>query len=144
MEKLRFDNGVRAFQLGNCGVLRFNPGDPNLYARLMEAQKKLQELEKELAVQAPSAESDSAAAVVLLQRADQQVKQLLSWAFGGDNDFEQILEGVNLLAATENGQRVMDNLMAALQPVLVQGAERCVREKTDAALAQAKTRREAL
>ena len=40
MEKLRFDNGVKSYRLGSCGVLRFNPSDPNLYARLMEAQKK--------------------------------------------------------------------------------------------------------
>lgn len=144
MEKLRFDNGVKSYRLGSCGVLRFNPSDPNLYARLMEAQKKLQILEKELAAQATAAGDDSSAAVTLLQQADKQVKQLLNWIFGGDNDFEQILEGVNLLAVTEKGQRVLDNLMGALQPVLTQGAERCARERTDAALAQAKARREAL
>lgn len=144
MEKLRFDNGIKSYRLGNCGVLRFNPGDPNLYARLMEAQQKLQRIEKELAAQAAGAAEDSSAAIGLLQQADKQVKQLLNWVFGGDNDFEQILEGVNLLAVTENGQRVMDNLMEALKPVLTRGAEQCAREKTDAALAQAKARREAL
>jgi len=146
MEKLRFDNGVKAFQLGSCGVLRFNPTDPNLYARFMEAGEKLQKLEKELSAQAAQLPdgSDGRTAVALLQQADKQVKQLLNWVFGGGNDFEEILEGVNLLAVAGNGERVADNLIAVLQPVLAKGAERCAREKTDAALAQAKARREAL
>lgn len=144
MEKLRFDNGVKSYRLGNCGVLRFNPSDPNLYARLMEAQEKLQSMEKELAAQAAQLADGGNAAITMLRQADRQVKQLLGWVFGSGNDFEQILEGVNLLAVADNGQRVLDNLMAALQPVLTQGAERCAQEKTDAALAQAKARRETL
>jgi len=75
---------------------------------------------------------------------DLPVEELTLLGLGGGNDFEEILEGVNLLAVAGNGERVADNLIAVLQPVLAKGAERCAREKTDAALAQAKARREAL
>ena len=45
--------------------------------------------------------------------------------FGGDNDFHKLLGGVNLLAVADNGERVVTNLFAALEPVLVDGAKRC-------------------
>ena len=35
MEKLTFDSGIRSYRAG-AGVLRFNPSDPNLYARFLQ------------------------------------------------------------------------------------------------------------
>ena len=37
--------------------------------------------------------------------------------------------GVNLLAMASNGQRVIGNLLDALQPVLLDGARQCAAEK---------------
>ena len=79
MEKIVFDSGVREYKLGNLGVLRFHPGDPNLYARFMEAAEKMKTIEEELAQQAKSQEDSGAAVVKLLQEADQKMKQTLNW-----------------------------------------------------------------
>ena len=40
MEKLQFDSGVKSFRINGAGVLRFHPGDPNLYSRFLEAVEK--------------------------------------------------------------------------------------------------------
>ena len=52
MEKLQFDSGVKEYRINGGGVLRFNPGDPNVYARFLEAADKLQQLEQDLAQKA--------------------------------------------------------------------------------------------
>lgn len=140
MEKLKFDSGIREFDLG-CGVLRFNPGDPNLYSRFLDAAEEINVLEKELLEKAKDAHDDSGYVTVkLLVEADRRMKALLQKVFTG-NDFDRVLGGVNLLAVAGNGQRLITNLMQALQPVLIKGAEDCAREKTEAAVQQAKKRR---
>lgn len=144
MEKLTLDTGLKAYKINGGGVLRFNPGDPNLYARFLEALDKLKQLEKDLADRAAAIEHDDGAAVLrLLSDADAEAKKTLSWVFGGGNDFDEILGGVNLLALGANGERVLTNLFAALEPILTAGAESCARGQTDAAVAKAKARRAA-
>lgn len=138
MEKIQFDSGVKEYRLNGTGVLRFNPGDPNLYARFSEAVEKIQALEQEMQAQAEGTDI-----VQLLQSADRKMKEILSWVFGSGNDFDKLLGGVNLLAVAGNGQRVVTNLFDALQPILLAGAERCVQEKTAQAVARAKASRAA-
>ena len=41
MEKISFDSGVKSYKINGTGVLRFNPGDPNVYARFLQAADKL-------------------------------------------------------------------------------------------------------
>ena len=123
MEKIQFDAGQRSYRINGSGILRFNPGDPNLYGRFLEAVEKLKEAETELTEQAK--EAQGADIVKLLTRADEKMKGILNWVFGADNDFHKILNGVNLLAVADNGERVVTNLFAALEPVLVEGARRC-------------------
>ena len=142
MEKISFDSGIKAFKINGAGVLRFNPSDPNVYARFMEAGDKMQNVEKNLAEEAKRiGEADGAAVVQLLNRADREIKHILGWVFGQENDFDRIVGGVNLLAVAENGQRVVTNLLNALEPVLVDGAERCAREKVENAVNKANVRR---
>ena len=140
MEKIIFDNGIRDYKLGS-GVLRFNPGDPNLYARFLEAAEKIQAMEKELLQQAKTMESSGEHVVKLLQEADSKMKQTLGWVFGEANDFDKLLGGVNLLAVASNGERVVTNLFNALQPILVAGAKALTKEKVDAAVSKAASRR---
>lgn len=103
----------------------------------------MQAIEETLGEQAKMLEeTDGAGIVQLMNKADKEMKQLLSWVFGQDNDFDSILGGLNMLAVAENGQRVITNFLSALQPILVAGAERCAQEKTQEALQKAKTRRE--
>ena len=39
MHKLLVDTGVEEFEVNGRGVLRFNPGDPNLYHRFFAARR---------------------------------------------------------------------------------------------------------
>lgn len=140
MEKITFDSGVQEFRINGEGVLRFNPGDPNVYARFMDSAKKMEELEKELSAQAQALnETDTQGMVQLMQLTDRKVKELLGWVFGADNDFDRILGGISLFAVADNGKRVIHNLFDALRPVLETGARRCARQ----AVSQAKARRAA-
>ena len=123
MEKIQFDSGVRSYRINGGGILRFNPSDPNLYSRFLEAVEKLQEAEKELTRQAETAQAQDI--VKLMTQADEKMKNILGWVFGESNDFHKLLGGVNLLAVADNGERVVTNLFAALEPVLVEGAKRC-------------------
>ena len=143
MEKIDFDSGVMEFKVNGSGVLRFNPGDPNVYARFLEAADKIRDVETALTEQAKSLEEQDSgkAAVKLMAEADKQMKEILGWVFGENNDFDKILGGVNLLAVAGNGQRVVTNLFVALQPILVEGAKRCASEKTQEAVRKANARR---
>lgn len=146
MEKLQFDSGIKEYRINGAGVLRFNPGDPNLYARFLEAGDKLLQVEKDMTAWASKLPENAGGSEMLqlMAEADKQMKQVLNWVFGAGNDFDKILGGVNLLAVANNGQRVVTNLLNALQPILLEGAERCAREKVDDAVKKARQRREAL
>ena len=135
MEKITFDAGVKSYRINGGGVLKFNPADPNLYARFMEAVEKIKALELDLQ-QLPGDPLDQ------LCRMDQQVKKTLSWVFGGDNDFDALLGKVNLLAVASNGERVITNLLQALLPVLTEGAQLCAGSQVQAARAKAQARRD--
>ena len=146
MERITFDSGVKSFQIQDGGVLRFNPSDPNVYGRFLEAAEKIKSLEEELTEQANAAQKEESggAVVQLMVTADREIKQVLGWVFGGENDFDKILGGVNLLAVADNGQQVIANLLGALEPVLVAGAQRFAKDKVDQALQKAKERRGAV
>lgn len=147
MQKLVFDSGVKEFQLGDAGVLRFNPGDPNIYARFMAAMDKLSAIEDELVEKAKRLERsdgdepNGTEVLRLMEEADRKIKQLLNEVFGGGNNFHEILGGVNLLAVAGNGERVITNLLATLHPVLVNGAESMTKQKVDAAVAKTQQNR---
>lgn len=147
MEKLVFDSGVKEYQIGDAGVLRFNPSDPNVYARFMEAMDSIQAVEGKLVAEAKEleqmngAENSGAAVLKLMAKADREIKEILSRIFGGDNDFDKILGGVNLLAAAGNGERCITNLLNALQPIMVSGAENCAKRQAGTAVAAAKQNR---
>ena len=141
MKKIKFDSGLETLAIGG-GVLRFNPADPNLYVRFQEAAEKLQAVEDGLAARA--GEDDGGEAVIrLLRDADLEMKQILGWVFGPDNDFDAITGGVNLLSAGADGKTVAEHLFAALEPVLVAGAKACAQQQTSQAVARANSRRAA-
>lgn len=147
MEKLFFDSGVKEYQVNDNGVLRFNPSDPNVYARFLDAMDKIQTVENDLVAKAKEIEKledqkQSGVAVLrLMSDADREVKKILTEVFGADNDFDEILGGVNLLAVATNGERVITNFLAVLQPIMVAGAENCAKQQVDAAVAEAKLNR---
>ena len=140
MQKLNVDIGVREFQIDHGvtpgtriptgeepdGVLRFNPSDPNVYQRFMEAIPKVEAVEQELvekAQQIPRDENNGKEALRLIAEADAKTKALLDEVFAG-NSFDSILGGVSLMAVAGNGERVVTNLMAALYPINVRGTQK--------------------
>ena len=142
MEILNFDSGIREYKINNNGVLRFNPGDPNVYARFMEASEKILGIEKDMTEKAAELkENDGAAVLRLLTDADKQMKDVLGWAFGNGNDFDEIMEGVNLMAVATNGERVITNLLNALLPIIQEGAETCAQQQIGNAVQQAQQNR---
>ena len=136
MEKITFDTGLRRYRINGGGVLRFNPADPNLYARFMDAVEEIRGLEEDL-------EKAQGGALEAMCRADRSVKQLLSRVFGEENDFDALLGGVNLLAVAGNGERVITNLLQALLPVLTEGAKLCAAGQAEQAVEKAQARRAA-
>lgn len=127
MQNLTIDTGMQEYLINNRAVLRFNPSDPNLYHRFFAAAPKLDALDAELTEQlkALPAEPDDARAergLALLTDYDHRIKALLTEIFGGENDFDKVLEGVNLAGTGANGKRVAQNLLDALTPILQDGA----------------------
>ena len=124
MEKIIFDSGLRKYELG-CGVLRFNPLDPNVYERFMEAATKIEKLEKELVEEAKTLDPNGIPVLTMLKAADKKAKDLLNYVFGAGNDFDYMLGGVNVMSVASNGERVVTNLFHALTPILEEGAREC-------------------
>lgn len=139
MKKLVLDTGVQEFKIQGGGVLRFHPGDPNLYARFLQAEEKLSAMEQELSRQAKDI-CDAQGMLALLGQADKQLKALLTEIFGEENDFDKALGGVNLLSVAGNGKTLAANLMGALEKILTQGAQRFA----DARVAEIKAARKSL
>ena len=72
----------------------------------------------------------------LMRSADAKAKEELNKVFRG-NDFNALLEGVNLMAVAGNGERVATNLMQALTPIVEAGTKRFA----ETTVAQAKANR---
>lgn len=140
MDKIIFDSGLKEYEVGN-GILSFNPSDPNVYARFMDAAERLREVEDKLVNKAKSSNGSGEVMLQLLRDADTEAKQILGWVFGEHNDFDKILGGVNLLAVGTNGERILTNFLQALMPVIKSGAEECAKMKIDAAMSKAQEER---
>lgn len=153
MQKISIDTGVQEFEINGGtaqggGVLRFNPSDPNVYNRFFAMRGTLEALDEELNQEAKKLESaemeqteKAAAMLALLARYDGKIKAALAEIFGQENDFDKILAGVSLAAVAGNGQRVVQNLMEALAPILTEGAQLGADTKADAALEKAQANR---
>ena len=142
MQQINFDNGIQEFVVNGSGKLRFNPEDPNVYDRFLNVADKLQEIEKTMEEKGKAlGENDIAGSLRLLAEADRQIKEILSWVFGKNNDFDEIVGGVNLMTVTGNGERVITNLLSALTPILEKGAKKCAEQQIGDAVKQAQTNR---
>lgn len=145
MHKLLVDTGVEEFEVNGRGVLRFNPGDPNIYHRFFAAREELAALDEELVRRSAElpGEGQGGESLDLLAEYDRRVKELLNRVFGAPNDFDLLLDGVNLAGVGANGRRVVENLLDALAPVLQEGARRTVQATAADAVAAADAARAA-
>ena len=146
MEKLNISVGIKRYQLVEGGEpLSFNPADPNVYARYMEMIPRIKAVEQEMARKAKTIDANAANAgeqtLQIMRETDLRMKQILNEIFGKENDFDQILCGVNLMAVTEGGNRVINNVLEALTPVMNDGAKSCVNTEVAAAKLNREQRR---
>lgn len=101
METIKFENGIKTYKVGG-GVLRFNPADPALYSRFLEAAQALQTME-------PAG----------FEEADEAIRRQLQKVFP-DADLAAVFPG-NLLAMCRNGKLLVENFLEAMEPVLLAG-----------------------
>ena len=144
--KLMLDDGVLELDINGRGLLRFNPSDFNLYERFCRLAKELPEIEKQYVAEVE--EQGEADGLELagreLARAteiDADIKRRLSDVFGKENDFDQMMGGVNLMAFGKNGERVITNLLNALTPYLTDGINSHMQGAAAKAVAEAKAER---
>ena len=146
MKNLFLDSGIEEFRLTPNGEpLRFNPGDPNVYARFMELTPKIKTVETEMAEKAkkidPNADGSGESVLMVMRETDKRMKEILNEIFGHGNDFDKILEGVNLMAVASNKKRIISNLLESLYPIMEEGARNCVDSEVDAAKLNREQRR---
>ena len=110
MKKIKFDDGVQQFQVGH-GALRFNPRDPALYDRFLEAVGQMETI---TARGGTAAELDKALRI--------ELDKLLP-----GTDWNAVLPQ-NLLALGANGKPLVLNFLEALEEILVEGARAYARE----------------
>lgn len=146
MEQLIFDSGIKEYQINGNKVLRFNPSDPNVYGRFMEAIDKIKAVENEMmekskVLENSSDEKTGVAAINIMCESDKKMKAILNEIFGMGNDFDNLLEGVNLMAVAGNGKRVVTNLLEVLQPIMEEGAKTCATSEVESAKLNREQRR---
>lgn len=142
MEKLFFENGIRKFQINNGAVLQFNPSDVNVYLRFIESADMLQKLESQMIQKAEEMETLNGEAVVrLMGETDAEVKKVLRHVFGEQNDFDAIFDGVNVMAVAPNGERVITNFIAAITPIMEEGAKSYAKAKAAGVAGEVKKNR---
>lgn len=143
-EKLVIDNGLLELEINNNGVLRFNASDPNVYKRFYDLAEELPKLEEKYRAEVEAQGGDTAESGVVVGKMyeiDADIKSRLNKVFGPENDFDQLLGGVNLMAFGRNGERVITNLLSALKPYMESGAEKHMKDRAEEAVAEAKMNR---
>lgn len=146
-KKLFFDDGLVRLDINGNGVLVFNPSDFNVYERFYALAKELPELEKKYVAEVEDlpegTESEQAfelagKELIRAKEIDAEVKAKLSAVFGANNDFDQLLGGVNIMAFGSNGERIISNLLHALTPYIEDG----IKKHTSSEVSAAKLNRE--
>lgn len=144
--KLMLDDGVLELDINGRGLLRFNPSDFNLYERFCRLAKELPEIEKQYVAEVEEqGEADglelAGRELARAKEIDADIKRRLSDVFGKENDFDQLMGGVNLMAFGKNGERVITNLLNALTPYLTDGINSHMQGAAAKAVAEAKAER---
>lgn len=145
MEKLIFDNGVKEYSINGRATLRFNPADPNVYARYVDCIEKINGIEAEMRTAGAAMDENSPdyakQSLDIMRNADAKVKAMLRETFGSQNDFDAIFDGVNVMGVAVNGKMVITNFMEMLAPILEDGAKRFVDQAVEQKQLNRKQRR---
>lgn len=160
MDKLIFDTGIKEYEVNGKAILRFNPTDQNVYARFCEFYNEIVDLIKpyDEAVEKFQKENQGAGieldekgfakAAQLMEvsrKTDINIKERLTYVFGDENDFEAMFGGVNIAAATDSGDTVIENFLEAILPLVETNAEnreKMMKEKIEKATSKANLNRQ--
>lgn len=151
MEIVNLGFGLKSYQLVEGGEpLTFAEGDPNLYARFINAVDEIKMVEAKQSAKAKAipeigeSEEDkleySKKTMNLLMETDQKVKEILNQVFAG-NDFDKVMRGMNLMTVNENGDRAIELIIGFLTPKLEAGAKRFVSSEVKTARLNREQRR---
>ncbi len=117
-EKLNFDDGIKEYEVNGRELLRFNPSDPNVYNRFCELYEELSKLEESYEAELKRLEAETT-----------------------DDDVESSGKALKLMHDID-GERIVTNLLAALQPIIEDGIRQHQSDAAAEAVAAAKLNRE--
>ena len=115
MQKLVFDRGYKEYQIGDDenAVIRINTTDVGILARLNEAVKNIEQIQKKYE-NAEKAESTDA--IQLITECDKDIREQINYIF--DSDVCTVAFGeVNCLSLV-GGKPIFENFLEVLIPVM--------------------------
>ncbi|MDL2294838.1 hypothetical protein LJC60_09475 [Ruminococcaceae bacterium OttesenSCG-928-D13] len=145
-KSISFDTGVEEYEVnGGQAMLRFNPTDPGLFARILDLQGVIAGFEQRYAdlegkVTGEQDEhgfpigADTVAQA--MRQMDIELKEELRTVFGQGNDFDAIFGHMSALAITDTGNSIVGNFLEAVVPLIEGNMDE--REKIVAKVQQAK------
>ena len=124
--KLNIDLGLRSYEVcdadGNTvGVIRFNPSDAGLVSRWGDVEKQLREIIKD---------QDGYDTIEKIGELDEKIRGLIDFAFGTKVS-EVFFKNVSSLAMCEDGELVLEKMLAAIEPIIVD-AQDAAQKKSEA------------
>lgn len=112
MQKLVFDRGYKEYQIGDDenAVIRINTADVGILARLNEAVKNIEQIQKKY----ESAENTDA--IQLITECDKDIREQINYIFGSDVCTVAFGE-INCLSLA-GGKPIFENFLEVLIPVM--------------------------
>jgi len=127
MKTINFDTGIEVYKVNDNAVLKVNFKDPNLYGRFLEMQAELENIEKKYEEKTKGIEtevnekgfSNAEQTLKIMREIDVEIKEKFAYVFGIDNNFDEIFNGVHLMAIDKNGNRIVSNFLEAINPIII-------------------------
>ena len=124
--KLNIDLGLRSYEVCDAdgiaiGVIRFNPSDAGLASRWDNVEKQLREIIKG---------QDDYDTVEKIGELDEKIKGMIDFAFGTKVS-EVFFKNVSSLAMCEDGELVIEKMLTAIEPIIVD-AQEAAQKKSEA------------
>lgn len=115
MQKLVFDRGYKEYQIGDDenAVIRINTADVGILARLNEAVKNIEQIQKKYE-NAEKAENTDA--IQLITECDKDIREQINYIFGSDVCTVAFGE-INSLSLV-GGKPIFENFLEVLIPVM--------------------------
>lgn len=115
MQKLVFDRGYKEYQIGDDenAVIRINTADVGILAKLNEAVKNIEQIQKKYE-NAEKAESTDA--IQLITECDKDIREQINYIFGSDVCTVAFGE-INCLSLV-GGKPIFENFLEVLIPVM--------------------------